>query len=149
MAKSTYVYVTYIRTTPQKLWRALISPEFTMKYWCGIKFDTDWKKGSDWKMVYPDGTVTDTGTILEMKPPKRLVLTWRNEFRPALKAEGISRCTMQIEKIDGGVVKLTITHTINRPKSKFIDAVSGGWPVILSNLKSLLETGRVAYDFVK
>ena len=148
MAQSTFVYATYIRTTPQKLWRALISPEFMAKYRCGIRFDTDWKKGSSWKMTYPDGTLTDSGTILEMKPPKRLVLRWRNEFRPELKAEGISRCTFDITPVDGAV-KLTVTHTIGRPKSKFIGAVSGGWPAILSNLKSILETGRVAYNFAK
>lgn len=148
MAPSTFVYVSYIRTTPQKLWRALTSSDFMKEYWCGIRFDTDWKKGSPWTMIYPDGTVTDSGTILEMKPPRRLVLRWRNEFRPALKAEGVSRCAFEIEPVDGAV-KLTVTHTINRPKSKFITAVSGGWPMILSNLKSLLETGRVAYAFEK
>ena len=148
MAKSTFVYVSYIRTTPQKLWKALISPDFMEKYWCGIKFETDWKTGSAWKMIYPDGTLTDSGTILKMDPPKRLVLGWRNEFRPALKAEGVSRCTMEIEPVRDAV-KLTVRHTINRPKSKFIDAVAGGWPLILSNLKSLVETGRVAHEFVK
>ena len=80
--------------------------------------------------------------MLEIDPPRRLVLRWRNELRPELKAEGFSRCVVEIERV-GEVAKLTITHTMDRDQSKFIDAVSGGWPRILSNLKSLLETGRV------
>jgi uncharacterized protein YndB with AHSA1/START domain len=79
---------------------------------------------------------------LEIDPPRRLVLRWRNEFRPEMKAEGFSRCVVEIEPV-GEVVKLTITHAMDRDQSKFIDAVSGGWPRILSNLKSLLETGRI------
>ena len=79
---------------------------------------------------------------MEIDPPRRLVLRWRNEFRPELKAEGYSRCVIDIEPA-GGAVKLTITHTMDQDKSKFIDAVSGGWPRILSNLKSLLETGKI------
>ncbi len=94
-------------------------------------------------MVFPDGRVADSGTVEEIDPPRRLVLQWRNEFRPELKAEGYSRCTMQLEPV-GEAVKLTISHTIDRAGAKLIDAVSGGWPQVLSNLKSLLETGAVA-----
>jgi uncharacterized protein YndB with AHSA1/START domain len=73
---------------------------------------------------------------------KRLVIKWRNEFKPELKAEGYTRCTMEIEQ-DGDVAKLSIVHEIDMADSKTIEAVSGGWPRILSNLKSLLETGEV------
>lgn len=139
---SAFVYVTFIRTTPERLWTALTSPDFMKKYWFGVHFETDWKAGSSWQMVYPDGRVTDSGEIVEIDRPKRLVLKWRNEFRPELKSEGYSRCTIEIEPT-AGVVKLTITHAIDRTPSKFIEAVSGGWPRILSNLKSLLETGEV------
>lgn len=139
---SAFVYVTFIRTTPERLWTALTSPDFMKKYWFGVHFETDWKAGSSWQMVYPDGRVTDSGEIVEIDRPKRLVLKWRNEFRPELKSEGYSRCTIEIEPI-AGVLKLTITHAIDRTPSKFIEAVSGGWPRILSNLKSLLETGEV------
>ena len=93
-------------------------------------------------MVFPDGRVADSGEIVEIDRPKRLVLKWRNEFRPELKSEGYSQCTIELEPI-GEAVKLTITHEIHRPDSKLIEAVSGGWPRILSNLKSLLETGEV------
>jgi uncharacterized protein YndB with AHSA1/START domain len=139
---STFVYVTYIRTTAEKLWTALTDPQFTKQYWFGVTADSDWKIGSPWKLTFPDGRVADTGEILESDPPKRLVIKWRNEFRPELKAEGYSRCVMELEPADG-IVKLTITHSIDQPKAKFIEAVSGGWPKILSNLKSLLETGTV------
>ena len=139
---STFVYVTFIRTTPEKLWAALTSPEFTKKYWFGMHQETAWKAGAPWQLVFPDGRVADTGEIVEVDPPKRLVLRWRNEFRPELKAEGDSRCTVELEPI-GTAVKLTITHEMDRSESKLIQAVSGGWPRILSNLKSLLETGEL------
>lgn len=143
MAGDKFVYVTFIRTTPDTLWEALTSPEFTRKYWFGVVMDSEWKAGSPWRMLYPDGMVTDKGEILECDPPKRAVIRWRNEFREELKAEGFSRCVIEIEPMDKAV-KLTITHTIDVEDSKLITAVSGGWPRILSNLKSLLETGEVA-----
>jgi len=142
-AGSTFVYVTFIRTTPEKLWSALTSAEFTRQYWFGVRHETDWKVGSSWQLVFPDGRIADTGEIVEVDPPRRLVLRWRNEFRPELKAEGYSRCTVELEPIDDAV-KLTITHAMDRAGTKFIEAVSGGWPRILSNLKSLLETGQLA-----
>jgi uncharacterized protein YndB with AHSA1/START domain len=138
---STFVYVTYIRTTPQRLWEALTKPEFTRQYWYGVHMDSDWKKGSPWTMVHPDGRVTDAGEVLESDPPKRLVLKWRHEMRPELKQEGYSRCVMELEP-DGELVKLSITHSIDREKSKLVEAVSSGWPKILSGLKTLLETGQ-------
>jgi uncharacterized protein YndB with AHSA1/START domain len=141
-ATTTFVYVTFIRTTPERLWSALTNPDFTKKYWFGMYQETDWKAGSSWRMVFPDGRVADTGEIVEVDPPRRLVIRWQNEFRPELKAEGYSRCTMDLEPM-ADVVKLTITHAMDRAESKFVEAVSGGWPRILANLKSLLETGEV------
>jgi uncharacterized protein YndB with AHSA1/START domain len=141
MARSTFVYVTYIRTTPQKLWSALTSDvEFMKQYWFGTHCESQWTAGSSWKMVYPDGRITDAGEIVEVEPPRRLVIRWQNQFKPELKAEGDSLCTIELEPV-GSAVKLSITHVIERESSKFIDAVSGGWPKIISNLKSLLETG--------
>jgi len=142
MSHSRFVYVTYVRTTPQKLWEALTTPEFMKQYWFGVTAETDWQPGSPWKLTLPDGRVADTGEILEAEPMKRLVIKWRNEFRPELKAEGYTRCTMEIEQ-DGDIAKLSIVHEIDVADSKTIAAVSGGWPRILSNLKSLLETGAV------
>ena len=138
MAKTEFVYVTYIRTTPDKLWDALTQEEFTKQYWAASI--SDWKKGSPWKLVFPDGRVADAGEVLEVDPPRRLVLKWQNEFRPELKADGYTCCTFEIEP-ENDMVKLTITHEAERPH-KLIDAVSGGWPRVLSSLKSLLETGK-------
>jgi uncharacterized protein YndB with AHSA1/START domain len=139
-AKSSFVYVTYIQTTPEKLWTALTMPEFMKKYWFGMNLETDWKAGSPWKLVFPDGRIADTGEIVEIEKPRRLVLKWRNEFKSELHEEGYARCLMEIEQA-GEVVKLTITHEIDRPGSKLIGAVSVGWPKIMSSLKTLLETG--------
>jgi uncharacterized protein YndB with AHSA1/START domain len=140
-AATSFVYVTFIRTTSEKLWTALTSPDFMRQYWFGVHFKTDWKAGSSWQMIFPDGRVADTGEIIEIEVPKRLVLKWLNEWKPDLKAEGYSRCIIELEPM-AGAVKLTISHVMDRPESKFIEAVSGGWPRILSNLKSLLETGE-------
>lgn len=141
-AASSFVYVSYIRTTPEKLWSALTDAEFMKRYWFGTYCESEWKAGASWRMVQPDGQVSDIGEIVEAVPAKRLVIRWRNEFRPDLKSEGQSVCTMEIEPVQDAV-KLTVTHSIEREKSKFIEAVSGGWPRILSNLKSLLETGEI------
>ena len=140
MARSTFVYVSYIRTTPEKLWSALTDEGFMKQYWFGTHCESEWTPGSSWKMVYPDGSITDDGEIVEAEPPRRLVIRWQNQWKPELKAEGESLCTMELEP-SGTAVKLSITHTIEREPSKFIAAVSGGWPKIISNLKSLLETG--------
>ena len=151
--KPKFVYVTYIRTTPERLWAALTDPQTIRKYWFGMTAESDFKPGSSWGLKFEDGRMADTGEILEAVPPRRLVIRWRNEFKPELKAEGYSRCTMEIETADyypdfgGKAVKLTIHHEIEgEGGGKFIEAVSGGWPKVLSNLKSLLETGDVAFQ---
>ncbi len=142
MAKSTFVYVTYIRTTPGKLWSALTDEEFMRQYWFGVHCKSQWMAGSSWTMVYPDGRITDTGAIVEAEPPRRLVIRWQHQDRPELKAEGESRCTMELES-RGPAVKFSLTHTIECEPSKFIAAVSVAWPMVISNLKSLLETGAL------
>lgn len=139
-AESRFVYVIYIKTTPQRLWSALTDSDFVQQYWLGIRPEAEWKKGGAWKLMFPDGRVADTGEIVTFEPPKHLAIRWRNEFRPELKAEGWSLCRMEIEDV-GDASKLTVTHTIERANAKFIEAVAGGWPMILSNLKTLLETG--------
>jgi uncharacterized protein YndB with AHSA1/START domain len=144
MARSTFVYVTYIRTTAEKLWSALTDDaDFMKQYWFGTHCESQWKAGSAWKMVSAEGHISDAGEIVEAEPPRRLVIRWHHQTKPELKAEGESLCTMELEPI-GTAVKLSITHTIEREPSKLIGAVSGGWPKILSNLKSLLETGSIA-----
>ena len=145
MARSTYVYVTYIRTTPEQLWAALTDAEYMKQYWFGMHCESTWTAGSAWKMVSGTGQVTDAGEIISAEPPRRLVIRWRHENKPELKAEGESQCTMELEPV-GPAVKLSITHTIEREPSQFIAAVAGGWPKILSNLKSLLETGAIVLN---
>ena len=141
MNNSRFVHVTYIRTTPEKLWKALIDPEFTRRFWNETWQDCAWKPGATWRLMIPDGRVADAGEVVEIEPQRRLVLRWRNEFMPELREEGYSRMTYEIEK-QGESVKLTVIHEMERGGSKLIDAVSGGWPMILSSLKSLLETGQ-------
>ncbi|HVY85619.1 MAG TPA: SRPBCC family protein [Caulobacterales bacterium] len=140
---STYVYVSYIRTTPEKLWAMLTTPDFIKEYWFGMNAESDFRKGSSWTLKHADGRVFDSGEVLEADPPRRLVLKWRHELTPELKAEGYSRCSFELESADGAV-KLTITHAIDVPNAKLIGAVSGGWPKVISNLKSLAETGEIA-----
>ena len=143
MARSTFVYVTYIRTTPEKLWAALTDAEFSQEYWFGCRSESAWTAGSPWKLVSGSGEILDAGEIVEAERPRRLVIRWQQEKKPELKAEGPSLCTMEIEQ-SGSAVKLSITHTIEREPSKFIEAVGGGWPKVISNLKSMLETGSAA-----
>ena len=140
MTRSTFVYVTYIRTTPEKLWSALTDVEFIKRYWFGMRCESRWTAGSSWKLVSGDGQILDAGEIVEAEPPRRLVIRWQHQNKPELKAEGDSQCTIELEP-SGAAVKLSITHTIERKPSKLIEAVSGGWPKVISNLKSLLETG--------
>ncbi len=137
---SRFVYVTYIRTTPQKLWEALTTPEFTRLYFFDATFDSDWKKGSPWRMAQADGTVSDSGEVIESTAPKPLVPKWENQF-PNLKPEGFGRCTFDIVPM-GDLTQLTVTHEMDRDNSKVIAAVSGGWPQILSSMKTYLETGK-------
>jgi len=141
MQKPRFVYVTYIRTTPTKLWKALTDAEVTRTYFYDTRMESDWKQGSSWRMLMPDGRVADAGEVLEVEPERRMVLTWHKEFIPELKAEGDTRLTYELEQV-GDAVKLTITHESHLPESKMIQAVSNGWPLILASLKSLLETGE-------
>jgi uncharacterized protein YndB with AHSA1/START domain len=141
MAESRFVYVTYIRTTAEKLWRALLDPEFTRRYWVETWQDCAWQVGASWKLMIPDGRVADSGEVVEIIPQRKLVLTWRNEFKPEMRDDLPSRCTFELEP-QGDMVKLTIIHESDTPASKLIEGVSNGWPIILSSLKSLLETGE-------
>ncbi len=138
---SRFIYTTYIRTTPERLWEALISPEFTRQYWYGMYQESVWERGAAWQMRSAAGEITDTGEIVEADKPHRLVLLWRHERDPEAQDEGHSRMKMQLEP-EGDLVKLTVLHEIGRAESKLIGMVSNGWPRILSSLKSLLETGE-------
>ncbi|HUO92666.1 MAG TPA: SRPBCC family protein [Rhizomicrobium sp.] len=138
---SRFLYVTYIRTTEAKLWDALTKPEFMRQYWFGFTADCSWKKGAPWALVSPDGKTMDAGEILEVDPPKKLVIKWQHQSNPDMREEGYSRATFEISS-EGDTVKLTVAHEIDRTPSILIEKVSGGWPAILASLKSLLETGH-------
>jgi uncharacterized protein YndB with AHSA1/START domain len=141
MSASKFIYVIYIRTTPEKLWEALTKPEFTRRYWVGTHQDSTFEAGAAWKLMIPDGRIGDMGKVLEADRPRKLVLSWRNEFLPEVSKEGFSRCTYELAPM-GEVVKLTVLHEIDLPESKLIENVSKGWPMILCSLKTMLETGE-------
>jgi uncharacterized protein YndB with AHSA1/START domain/DNA-binding transcriptional ArsR family regulator len=137
----TFVYVTYIRTTPEKLWDALTDPAFTRRYWSGCWPDSTWAVGSPWRLMTPDGRLADRGEVLECARPSRLVVSWHNELFAWARAAGVTRATFTLESM-GEVVKLTITHEVPEGGAMMLGALSKGWPMILSSLKSLLETGE-------
>ena len=154
MDKPTFVYTTYIRTTPERLWQALTEPAFTERYW-GISFDSDWKLGSPVSWTQFGLTIADVEQrILEAEPYRRLAYTWHT-FTPEwadslgfteqaharLLAEPRSKVTFEIEQL-GDQVKLTVVHDDLEPGGLVGSLISEGWPRVLANLKTLLETGE-------
>jgi uncharacterized protein YndB with AHSA1/START domain len=136
MKKPKLVYTTYIRSTPKKTWDAITKPEFTRQYWGGMANVSDWKKGSQWQHLAKDNDAWIAGKVLESAAPKRLVLTWADPDK--LKDE--SRVTFEIEAVED-MVCLTVTHDSFQTGSKMAGAVAKGWPLVLSSLKTFLETG--------
>jgi uncharacterized protein YndB with AHSA1/START domain len=137
-----FVYVTFIRTSQEKRWDALTQSEFTRQYWFGSSLDSTWEPNASWQLKMPDNGLTDSGMVVEIDKPNRLVLTWKHERFPDMKDDDeTARATFELEP-QGEVVKLTVTHESNKKDSKLIKGVSGGWPIILASLKSLLETGK-------
>lgn len=138
MDKPKFVYVTYINTTPEKLWSALTSGEFTEKYWFGSRVQSDWNVGSPLTILTGVADKDWQGEVLQCDPPR--LLAYR--FRVAGGSEHLTRVVFQLEQ-HGPVVKLTLTHDELDPKDeKFRTGISQGWPAVLSNLKSLLEGGQ-------
>jgi uncharacterized protein YndB with AHSA1/START domain len=139
MSKPEFVYTTYIETTAEKLWHALMSGDFTERYWFGHRVASDWKPGSAYRFT-KQGETTIEGNVLGIDPPKRLVYTW-NPCSPETKGERVSRVTFDLEP-RGKVIKLTVTHDNLDPAGVTLRNISGGWPMVLASLKSLLETGH-------
>jgi uncharacterized protein YndB with AHSA1/START domain len=138
--KPTYVYVTYIESTADKVWEALTDADLTARYW-GHSNVSDWKPGSRWEHRRTDGSgIADVvGTVVESAPPTRLVTEWLGPDDD--ESVQPSRVTFDIEAW-GDIVRLTVTHE-DLPDDSALKDVSSGWPAVLSNLKSLLEVGRV------
>jgi uncharacterized protein YndB with AHSA1/START domain len=139
MPKPEFVYVTYIETTPEKLWEALTSSEFSKRYWFNTELKSDWKVGSPFALVM-NGTTTDVGEILQADRPLRLSYTFHHVLSEAARKERPTKVVFNLEP-HGKLVKLTLTHEDFEEGSVILDGISRGWPAILSSLKSLLESG--------
>lgn len=154
-----FVYTTYIKTTPERLWQALTEPAFTERYW-GMVFHTDWKTGSRYVLhQFGLAIADDEQVVLEAEPFRRLSYTWHtitpewasaldltDETRDRLAAEPRSNVTFEIEPLDDDQVKLTVVHEDLDPDGLKRTLISNGWPRVLSNLKTLLETGEPLPD---
>jgi uncharacterized protein YndB with AHSA1/START domain len=145
-----FLYVTYIAATPEQLWRALTDTDITREYWVGVKAGSpvhvnvsDWRPGSRWEHQRLDETHTAdvVGRVVESDPPRRLVFTWARP-KEADDASKHSRVAFEIEPQDGGIVRLTVRHDDLARDPKMLEGITGGWPQVLSNLKTFLETGR-------
>lgn len=137
------VYVTYIASTPQKVWAALTSSEFTTQYFFGRGVESDWKTGSPWALRKPDGAVDVEGIVRESDPPRKLVVTWKVNGPEEFKGLPESIVTYELEPVGEGVVRLTMTEAHPTPIPAYLlEGGRRGWPMILSGLKSLLETGK-------
>jgi uncharacterized protein YndB with AHSA1/START domain/DNA-binding transcriptional ArsR family regulator len=138
--RPSYVYVTYIESTPERVWKALTDPDLTAQYW-GHSNVSNWQAGSPWEHRRTDGSgIADViGAVLESVPPRRLTMTFDapGEIAPG----GPSKVTFEIEPYHE-IVRLTVTHE-NLTDDNALEAVSAGWPAVCANLKSLLETGHV------
>ena len=139
MSKPEFVYTTYIATTPEQLWHALTDGDFHERYWFGHRVTSDWKVGSSYQFAKA-GAPSVEGKVLESDPPKRLSYTW-DACSPEAKKERTSRVSFDIEP-RGTVVKLTVTHDNLDERGKTLRDISGGWPMVIASLKSLLETGH-------
>ncbi|MDX8034144.1 SRPBCC family protein [Lentzea sp. BCCO 10_0856] len=137
---TSFTYASYIRTDPGTLWDMLTDPELTPDYWFDSRVESDWRIGSQVRLVGPDGRLWDHGEVLECAPPRRLSFTWITVMDD-FAGEPPSRLSFDIEPV-GEDVRLTVTHDGFQPGSALLDSIAEGWPQLVCSLKSLLETGR-------
>lgn len=137
------VYITYVASTPERVWTALTSAEFTTQYFFGRHVESDWKRGSPWTLRKTDGAVGVTGVVLESDSPWKLVVSWNVEGPEGRKDYPECIVTYEIEVVGDDVVRLTMTEAHPTPiPASLLEGGRQGWPMILSGLKSLLETGK-------
>ena len=136
-----HVYEVYIRTTPQKLWKAITDPAFVKQYFYEQTVESDWKAGSPYIHRAPDGTTRIEGSIIEIDPPRRLVQTFACPAKAETRSDRASRVTWLIEQL-GETCRLTLTHDDFDGETATFHSVGKGWNPILSGLKTLLETGQ-------
>jgi uncharacterized protein YndB with AHSA1/START domain len=141
MSKPSFVYVIYIASTPDKVFAALTDADMTERYWHGSRLVSDWTVGAPIAMKLKHQTKNITGVVLEFDPPRRLAYSFE-PHHSGMDGEAPSRVTFDLER-QGDQVKLTIVHDGFEPGSKVFEAISRGWPLILSSLKSYLEAGKV------
>lgn len=141
MNKPSYVYETYIRSTPEEIWKALTSAEFTRRYFHNMAIESDWQPGSRMCFTYADGREGVEGKILEADEPNRLCYSWRFLFDEDIARERHSRVTYEIEAM-GKTCRLRVIHDDFDEDSKVYPMIREGWAPILCSLKSLLETGE-------
>ena len=146
--KTSFVYVTYIRSTPEKVFEAIREPKIARRYW-GHENVSDWQPGSDWQHVRAseERTVNIVGKVVEVVPPTRLVITWASPSQAA-DPHAYSRVTFEIASYED-MVRLTVTHDELETGSAMAKGIQQGWPIVLSSLKSLLETGEGIDVFAK
>jgi uncharacterized protein YndB with AHSA1/START domain len=138
-ALATQVYAVFIKATPEQVWAAITTPEFTQKYFYGshITITADTFQG-----LNADGDDLVRGSVLEWDPPRRLSHSWSAQYDPATATEPESRVTWELEAQDGGITKLTVVHDRLEASPNTAQSVAGGWSYVLSGLKTLLETGE-------
>lgn len=139
--KTSFIYVTYISSTPEKVFEAIVRPELARRYW-GHENVSEWSKGSKWQHIRANDErpVELVGEVLETTPPSRLVISWAAASQET-NPEAYSRVTFDIVPYDD-MVRLTVTHDELEAGSGMAKGISQGWPIVLSSMKSFLETGR-------
>jgi uncharacterized protein YndB with AHSA1/START domain len=141
MSKPAMIHVTYIETTPEKLWEALTSGAFTELYWFGRRIESDWTVGSPVRFFdSADDSLTDSGEVLVYDEPKTLAYTFKNEFIEAHEDVAPGRVTFTVEPAGKNVVKLQVVH--DEIAEDTVEGWRNGWAPILANLKTYLETSR-------